>query len=279
LLAGAGLIGATVWLWVAKRPVVNIHVFKDRNFATGCVMIFCMAMVLYASAVIIPQLAQTVLGYTAFWAGLVLSPGSLLICFMIPLVGRALPRVQTRYLIAFGFLLLGFSLLYSHGLTPDIDFKTLAMMRAAQTIGLAFLFVPISTITYSTLPKEVNGDAAALFTMFRNLAGSIGISAASALITERTQVHLASLQPHLTPLNPAFNAYIQHVQGALHSLGVMPAEIPQRALNMAYQTWQAQSSLLAYTDVFAVTAVLSFAVIPLTLLFSPTRSGGRMPAH
>jgi DHA2 family multidrug resistance protein len=280
VLAAAGLVGAVIWLWTAKNPIVNLHILKDRNFAAGCLTIFAMAMVLYSSAVIIPQLAQTSLGYTATWAGLILSPGALLICFLIPIVGKlVMPNFQTRYIIMFGFFLLGIALVYSHGLSPTIDFDTLAKMRMAQTTGLAFLFVPISTITYTTLPKESNSDGAALFTMFRNVAGSIGIAAATALVTQRTQVRMAYLASHLTPLNGPYNALVTKTEETLRGMGVAPTELHTRALGHIYQTLQGQASVLAYMDIFAITATVSFCMIPLCLIFGRSRSGGAAPAH
>jgi DHA2 family multidrug resistance protein len=220
-----------------------------------------------------------VLGYTATWAGLILSPGALLVCLTIPLVGKIMPYVQTRYVIATGFLLLGGSLVYSHGLAPDIDFKTLALMRAAQSFGLAFLFVPISTIAYSTLPKELNGDAAALFTMFRNLAGSIGIAAATALVTERTQVRTAHLVDNLTPLSQPYNQLVARQAHTMLSQGFSPGEVHQRSVGLIYTTLQTQASVLAYMDVFALCAILAFCVVPLTLLFTASKSGGSAAAH
>ncbi len=274
VMALVGLIGAVAWLLWARNPVVNLRVFKDRNFALGSVMIFCMAAILYSSAVVIPQLAQTQLGYTATLAGYILSPGAILLCLAIPIVGRVLPIVPTKYIIAFGFLLLGGALLYSNQLTPDIDFKTLTLMRMAQTIGLAFLFVPISTITYSTLPKEQNGDAAALFTMFRNVAGSIGISAATALVTTRTQVRMAHLVPHLTPFDQPYLDLVARNKQALLGLGHAPDQAGQTAVNMVFTTLRNQASILAYADVFLICAVVAFATIPLALLFSGVRPGG-----
>ncbi len=274
IIAFLALLGAVLWLWNAKQPVVNIRVFKDRNFTMGCVMIFAMAIVLYSSAVIIPQLAQEVLGYTATWAGLILSPGALLVCCAIPVVGRVMPYVQTRHVIALGFFVLGMSLIYSHNLVPTIDFRTLAEMRAFQTLGLAFLFVPISTIVYSTLPKNLNGDAAALFTMFRNLAGSIGIAAATALVTQRTQVRMSYLGTHLNPFNQNYTDMIDRNAQTMLSYGFNPDGAHQRAISMAYTNLRSQASLLAYTDVFAVCAILAFCVVPLTFIFSPSRSGG-----
>jgi DHA2 family multidrug resistance protein len=162
LLSFLGIAGAIGWLLTTARPVLNIRVLANRNFALGVTMIGAMAFVLYSSAVVVPQFAQQVIGYTATDAGLILSPGGVVIIMLIPFVTRSMPYVPTRYLIAIGFAMLGLSLVYSSILVPDISFKHLAIIRAAQTAGLAFLFVPISTIAYSTVPRDMNGDAAAL---------------------------------------------------------------------------------------------------------------------
>ena len=152
-------------------------------------------------------------------------------------------------------------------------------MRSAQSFGLAFLFVPISTIAYSTLPKELNGDAAALFTMFRNLAGSIGIAAATALVTERTQVRTAHLVGNLSPLSRQYNQLVDQQAHTMLSQGFPPGVVHQRSIGLVYTTLQTQASVLAYMDVFAMCAILAFCVVPLTLLFKTSKSGGTPAAH
>ncbi len=218
-LSAVGIIGSIIWLLTARRPVVSLEVFKDRNFAMSCVCIAAMAAVLYAGAVIIPQFTQTLIAYDATWSGLILSPGGLLIIFLIPFVNMIMPRVQTRFLIALGFFVMGAAFFYSSGLTLQIDFYTLVVMRVFQTAGLAFLFVPISTIAYSNIPRELNGDATALFVMLRNVFGSIGISVSSALIISRAQVHQAYLSQWATPLNNAFNDLVNTYQRSLIAMG------------------------------------------------------------
>ena len=164
-----------------------------------------MGAILYASAVIIPQFAQQNLAYTATWAGLVLSPGGVMVIVLIPIVGRLMTVVQTRYVIAVGFTIMGLALLYSSTITPNIDFVTLVKMRTAQTAGLGFLFVPISTVTYLTLPRRLNGDGAALFSMFRNVFGSIGISLSTAEVTQRSQVHQTYMSQWASAVPPALS--------------------------------------------------------------------------
>ena len=268
LLAFLGIVGAIGWLLTAKKPVVNLVVMGDRNFALGVTMIAAMAFILYSSAVIIPQFAQQVVGYTATLAGLILSPGGFVIILLIPMVTRILNIVQTRHLIAIGFTMMGCSLFYSSDLTPYMSFLRLSSLRASQTAGLAFLFVPISTIAFSSLPRELNGDAAALYTMFRNVAGSIGISVSTALITQRTQVRQAYLSQWMTPFNQPYNTLVQHNQAALLASGHAAATTQSTAVGVVYQTFLTQASVLAYTDVFQICAIGAFCIVPLTFLFS-----------
>jgi DHA2 family multidrug resistance protein len=266
-LAAVGAAVAVGWLLYAAKPVVDIRVLKDRNFAVGCCAIACFAMILYGSAILIPQLAQQHLGYTATLAGLVLSPGALGIILAIPLVGLMMPHVQTRYL------------LYSRNIAADIDFRHLVWLRAAQAMPLAFLFVPASVLAYQTVPQRLQGDAAALFTMFRNVAGSVGISVSTALITSRTQSHMAYLSTHLSRSDSTFRNSLSQLTQAIQSLGATAGNATQAALGRTYQTLIAQAGLLAYTDVFLYCAMLAFAFIPFTFLFSPVKKAGGAPGH
>ncbi len=280
ILALLGIAGAIAWLLVAKKPVVNIRVMADRNFGLGCLMIAAMASVLYASAVVIPQLAQQQLNYTATWAGLILSPGGVVVICLIPIVGRIGSIVPLKYVIATGFFIMGCSLVYSHYLVPDIDFKTLATMRAAQSAGLAFLFVPISTIAFSTLPRTANADASALFTMFRNYFGSLAISAATALVTERSQIRQAYLVAHTSPLDRGYSMTMNQLQGDFLAQGNPAAGTARQATNWLYQQLHTQASILAYSDVFMITAAFSFMIVPFCFLMSSNTGGGSKPgAH
>ena len=231
---------------------------------------------LYASAVVIPQFAQQVIGYDATWSGLILSPGGVVVIFLIPFVTRLLKYVQTRYVIATGFFIMGCALVYSNRLVPNIDFGTLVAMRAFQTGALAFLFVPISTIAYTTLPRELNGDATALFSMFRNVFGSIGISLATAFVTQRAQTRQFYLSQYATPFHQPFNDLVASYEAAWIAMGHAAASAHQAALGRVYQLFLKQVQVLAYADVFLYCSILAFAIVPLCFLLSPQR-GGQAP--
>jgi DHA2 family multidrug resistance protein len=274
LVAFLGILGAIGWLLIARKPIVDLAVFKDRNFAGGCIMIGAMGAILYASAVIIPQFAQQTLNYTATWAGLILSPGGIAVIILIPMVGRLMTVLQTRYIIAMGFTIMGFALLFSSTITLGIDFRTLVMMRTAQTAGLAFLFVPISTVAYMTLPRRLNGDGAALFSMFRNVFGSIGISLSTAQVVQRSQVHQTYLSQWASPFYQPYQALIATYEQALRSMGRVGAVAHGVAVGRVYQAFRLQVAVLAYSDVFYYCAIVAFIVVPFCFLLSAKTGGG-----
>lgn len=274
-----GLTGAIYWLMYARKPVVEIGVVRDRNFWVSGLLMAGMAMILYGSSVVLPQLAQQDLGYTATWSGLVLSPGAILIVLTIPLVLKLMPLVQTRWIIAFGFTSLAVSMFYSSGLTPQVDFTTLVLMRSAQSIGLGFLFVPLTTIAFATIPQRLNADASALFTMFRNVAGSIGISLSTAAITEREQVRSAHLVHNMTPLNEQFNLTVERWAQSIRDFSSAVGDPLTLATGQLYQEMIVQARILAYVDVFVGLGIVAFILIPLCFLLSPVKSEGSAGAH
>ena len=278
LLAAVGAAFACAWLVYTRKPVVDLSVFKDKNFRLGSVAIASFAVILYGTAVLVPQLAQQHLGYTALLAGLVLSPGALSVIAIIPILNLIMPHVQTRFLVTFGFLLIGASMLYSSTLPPDVNFGHLVAMRIFQTAGIAFLFVPVSVLAYQSVPQRLQGDATALFTMFRNVAGSIGISLSTAAITSRTQAHMAYLAYQLTPAKANFHSAVVHLTQLIEHLGTAASAAMPKALGQIYFTQIAQAAFLAYRDVYLYGAILAFAYAPFTLLFSPLKTAARPSA-
>ena len=279
IAAAAGLLGAVGWLLSAKKPIVSLQVLGDRNFALGCFCTFALFAIVYSSAVLLPQLSQEVLNYNSTLAGLLLAPGAVAVIFIIPIVQQIMKVVPTKIIIAVGFMAIGSGLVYSTRLFPTIDFETLALMRIAQSAGIALLFVPISTISYITLPKELNGDAAALYTMFRNVSGSIGISLSTAEITQRTQIRSAYLTDHLNPFDQGYNRTIESIQQNLLSTGHAAATTMSTATGQVYQMLRIQASVLAYSDVFAFCAIGAFCVVPFAFLFSNVKAKGGGGGH
>jgi MFS transporter, DHA2 family, multidrug resistance protein len=279
LLSAIGFLFGIVYLYYARHPIVDLRVYADRNFTLGSLQIAIMGLVLYASAVLIPEFAQEQLGYTATWAGLVLAPGAVVLVMLIPVVSRVLGWVPGKYVIAFGGFALGAALLYSRNIVPDLDFYHLMLLRGAQTAGLAFLFVPISTIAYATLPQSLNGDATALFNMARNVFGGIGISISSAIVTSYQQVNQQSVIANLTPTNQPYQVLLQRIEQALVNTGHSFAQAVKMAPGQVVGEIQTQVAVLSYMDVFFITACMAFVMVPTALLMSggkPQSSGAGM---
>ena len=199
---------------------------------------------------------------------------------LIPIVTVLVEVVQTRYVIAFGFLVLGFGLIFTSTIiTPDVDFRTLVMARTIQSAGFGFLLVPINTVAFLTLPRDLNNDGAALFAMFRNVSGSIGISLATAAITERTQVHQSYLSQWTTPLYQPFETLIATYEQALRAMGRAGSAVRDDAIGQMYQVFRVQAAVLAFADIFMYAAIVAFIMIPVSFLVAPITCGPKPTPH
>ncbi|MCX2560138.1 DHA2 family efflux MFS transporter permease subunit [Acetobacter farinalis] len=278
VLAVLGIGGAVLWLLHTDKPAVDLRVFKDRNFAVGTAMMGAMGALLYASAIIVPQFAQQVMGYTATLSGLILSPGGIAVIILIPIVGRLMSFTSVRNVIALGFGLMGVSLFFSAHLAPALDFRHLVLYRMSQTACLAFLFVPLSTIAYSTIPERLNADASALFSMSRNVLGSLAISGATALLTERKQAHQSYMTQWMTPYHQPYNDYLTQAQNAGMNRGMTEDTARAVAQHVQYQEFSRQVSMLTYNEVFMILGIGAFLCVPFCFLFSNMRGGGKPTA-
>ena len=189
VLAAISLGVFIYWELQHPHPVVNLRLFRNRNFVACNLLMFLLGAVLLGTTVLIPQFLQTLIGYTAQKAGEVLTPGGFALIMLLPFVGFMVSKVDPRYLIAFGFTLSGLTLIQLSHLSLDIDFQTAIWWRIDQAASLAFLFVPINTIAYIGIAKEENNQVSALVNLMRNLGSSVGISIFATMLERRQQVH------------------------------------------------------------------------------------------
>jgi DHA2 family multidrug resistance protein len=279
VLAAVGLVGAVTWLLRGRQPIVNLRVFKNRNFALGNIMMSANAMVLYGSMILLPEMTETQLGYTATWAGYLLSPGGLATIVTLVVVSRLMKFIAPQRLISAGFLIIAGSFYASSRINGDVDFGTLAILRLVQSVGIGCLFAPISLIAYSTMVAQMNADAAALFAMIRNVSGSIGIALATALVTATSQSNQAQLTGHLTPLDQPYVALLAGYAHKLVDQGMSAAAAAQAASGIVLQTLSRQAALLAYTDVFAYYSIAAVLGSLLPFLIRPVRKALTLPAE
>ncbi len=197
----------------------------------------------------------------------------MIIC-LIPIVGKLMGVVQVRYLIACGFFIMGLALFYSAQLVPTTSYAELVRYRVFQTSALAFLFVPLSTIAYSTLPKELNSDASAMFSMSRNYIGSLAISLATAAVTETKQVRQSLMAHWSSDYNANGQDYLNTVQKVAVDAGLPSPAAHQFAVHSYYQSFMQQVSMVAYNQTFMVIGIMAFCVVPFCFLLSPMAKKG-----
>jgi len=221
----------------------------------------------------LPQYEQTLLGYTAEKAGETLSVGAIAIVPVMPVVGWLLKKVAARWLVAAGFALSTYALHVMTQIEPGVAFSTLTGWRVLQALGLALLFVPITTSMYVGLPPERNEEAAALLNLARNLGGGVGISLIETLLARRTQAHQSVLVEHATVFDRAYRATIQAIE---HGVGASPS-LARLGAGRVYQELQRQALALAYVDVMRVLAVIGGVAVLVALLLK-ANPPGRGPA-
>jgi DHA2 family multidrug resistance protein len=253
VLSAISIVALVIWELREKHPILELRLLGIRNLGMSFGMMFVLGFVLFGTTVLLPQFLQTLMGYSATQAGETLSPGGLVVILLLPLVGQLLGKIDARWLIAFGFVCTALAMHHMTNLSLEIDFHTAMMYRIYQSIGLAFLFVPINTIAYVGVPPEKNNQVSALLNVARNLGGSIGISLAITTIFRRAQFHQTRLVEHVT-------------------------QLPQRGpLAQLYAGVQRQAATLGYIDVMWLMAVIAACMLPLVLLMRKSQ-GARM-AH
>jgi DHA2 family multidrug resistance protein len=235
--------------------------------------------VLLGTTILVPQFLQTVLGYTAQKAGEALTPGGFALLMLLPLVGFLVGKLDARWLIAFGFLLSGLTLIQLSHLSTDLDFQTAMWWRIDQTACLAFLFVPINTISYVGVPVEQNNQVSAMVNLMRNIGSSVGISVFATMLERRQQVHQNFLSAHIHSGNTVYQNYVDHLARYLATTGSNLVQAKLQALGYVNQSMQQQAAVLAYIDVVWIFVLASFAAVPVVFLAKRNKPGQAAMDH
>ena len=236
-----------VWEWGHPRPVMNLRLYRIKNFAIGNILMFLLGFILLSSTQLVPQLTETLLGYDAETSGLALALGGMATIGLMPVAGFITGRiVPPKWLMIGAFLEIGFSLLLQSTITPDVSFGTLSFFRLLQVIAMPFLFIPISAACYVGVPPKNNGEASALMNQMRNIGSSVGISFVTAMLAWRTQFHHARLSESITPYS------------SLHGMTV--SQIAPLVQN--------QAAFMSYLDMFHIVAMMALVCWPIILFLS-----------
>jgi MFS transporter, DHA2 family, multidrug resistance protein len=267
-------IALIFWEFHAERPLIDLRLFKFKNFALCAFLMLLTGGLLNATTVLQPQFLQQDLGYTATIAGLSLSGGGLVLLLAMPMAGQLVSRFPARNLIAMGFVIFAVGYFYTaRNLSLLISFGFASKLRVVQIIAIPFVFISVTTAAYFGIPPEKNNQVSGLINFVRNIGGSILISLTNALVTERSQWHQDQLLKHTAQSSAVFQ---QRVDALRHTLDMTAGKANGLALaqGQLYSQLQAQTAALAYVDVYYVLGFAAVLMIPLAFLLDKNQPGG-----
>ena len=271
VIAGVGLLVFLYREWNSKHPIIDLSLYGKRNFAMSQIVMVAIGAALYSTTVMIPQFLQEVLGYSATDAGMALSAGALVLIVLLPIVGFIGQKVDPRLMITFGFCLLTFGIWRIGNLNLGIAFGNAVSWRVIMVLGMPFLFVPISVMSYVGVPQDKNNEVSGLTAFARNIGGSIGVSFISTMLIRRAQTHQQFLSANVYGGSPRYQAMQQGLAGALQNRGFSAADAARHATARIYEMMMQQATVLAYVDTVHILVIMTACLIPIGYLMKRPR--------
>jgi DHA2 family multidrug resistance protein len=264
----------------AENPIVNLKTFKNRTFSTGNIIMFFAFFNLLGSIVLLPIYLQTLMGYNATLAGMVLGPGGLATLIALPIAGRLVTKVNPKSILALGIMIASYSTYLMSKFNLLADFTTIIWPRVVLGVGMAFIFIPLTTLIMSRIKKEEMGNATAIFNLLRNLGGSFGVAFIVTMQTRRAQFHQTHLIEHLTPFDRNYQISVDHASQILKYRDFSSGLANHSGLGLIYEKLLRQASMISFNDAFHLLSVLTILTIPLVLLMRrPKDVGPRAGLH
>jgi DHA2 family multidrug resistance protein len=266
VIAVTALVLAIWWELQHRDPVVELRLLGNRNFAIACAMFFLFGFLIFGSTALIPEMLQSIYGYDATNAGLVLMPGALVAAALAPVVARLMRKVSSKVLAAFAFITLAASMWHFANLSLAASYRTETWARVYQGFALAFLFIPVSQIAYSYLPADKNNKASSIMNLFRNLGGDFGISFVTTMLVRREQFHQHVLVSHLSAADAPVRNTISSLGGYLANQGVSTPDGIKQAYGMMANAMSQQAAMLSFLDCFWLLGFVAIIGLPLALM-------------
>lgn len=261
------------------QPIVNLRLFRDISFSSGNFIMFIVGFCLYGSIVMIPMFLQTLMGYSATMAGLVMAPGGIATLLAMPVVGVLVQRLDGRMIVLAGLLIGGWSMFVMQGFNLEASYWTFVWPRILLGLAMAMIFVPLITITLSTIPKEEMGNATGMNNLLRNIGGSVGIATSATLLSRVSQFYQTNLAAHVNPYSPTVQLKWSELQQGAMAKGIDAVTSQKTALGILYGIVQKQAGMLAYNYIFWVIGIAFLAVIPFLLLLKKLKGSGSVAMH
>jgi DHA2 family multidrug resistance protein len=273
IIAVICLVALVVWELHTKEPIIDVRLFKNLNFATSSLMMFMVGAASFSTTVLMPQFLQSLMGYTAETAGMVLSAAAFLLLIELPIVGQLTGRIQARYLMAFGWAALTVSMFLStQRIDLQISFASATWLRIAQYLPMGFIFIPATMVAYLGLPQEKSNAVAGLINFVRNMGSSVGTSAVTTVLARRAQFHQAMLASNTNLDNPAFRDSAASLAQQLQRAGVYQPQT--QAYSRLYGQVQNQAATLSYIDTFWILGIAAAVMFLLSFLLKKNNPRG-----
>ncbi len=266
ITAGVLLTVFVFWEWNHEDPIVDLKLLRNRNFGTAVFLQFVLGMVLFGSTVLIPQFLQNLLGYTAERSGMVLSPAGFMMMVTMFIAGRIIGKIDPRLLVTIGYLITAAGLYNLTRLDLNVSFGSVTLWRMYQVLGLAFIFIPISTLNYVGVPQEKNNQISSFSNFARNLGGSVGTAMLTTFLARSSQVYQQDLARHVIPGSLAYENYLAQTQAGLTRLGQGATNASNLAFGRAYQQMVQQASMLSYKNAFFILSMTILCLAPLPFI-------------
>jgi DHA2 family multidrug resistance protein len=266
LVSVAAFAGFIAWEFYVEHPLVDLRVFKNRNFTIGLILMTSLAAILYGTTAQLPLFLQTLMGYPALQAGYAMSPRGVAAFITTFFVGRLVGKMRMRWMLCIGFVTLAYSSFLLASINLDVGMGNVIWPSIINGIAISFIFVPLTTTTMSQLGQAQIGNASGLYNLMRNLGGSIGIAFVTTMLARGAQAHQALMVGNLTATDAAFR---QQFAAAKRVLGHQtdPVTATRQAYNAVYSLLDQQAHLWAFVDNFYLFGLLALAGIPLVFLF------------
>jgi DHA2 family multidrug resistance protein len=279
IIAAVTLVSLVIHLLTTDDPVVDLRVFKERSYAVGVFLMSVVGFVLYGSMVLLPVMLQTLLGYPPLQAGIAMAPRGIGSFFMMPITGLMTGRFDARKLLAAGLFVGGLTLLWLSVLNLQAGYWDIFWPQLLQGVGMSLLFVPLTTVSMDSIPREKMGNATSLFNLMRNIGGSVGIAMTGTMLARNNQKTTSMLGSNVTAFDPSSQSILYQLKAGFMAAGADITTATERAYAAVFGMVQRQATMVSFVSIFQLLGVLFLAIIPLVLLMKRPKSRAPIAAH
>jgi DHA2 family multidrug resistance protein len=280
VIAAVALVALVLHQLKSTRPIIDLHLFKDRTYATGVFLMTVLGFVLYGSLVLLPVMLQTLFGYSSLEAGKAMAPRGVGSMLVMPIVGYLTAHFDPRKMLAFGLAIGGVTLLWLGQLNLNAGYWDIFWPQFLQGAGMALLFVPLTTVSMATIARERMGYATSMFNLMRNVGGSVGIAVTATMVQRQRQIIGATLGVHVSAYDPVTQSMFEQIRNGMIAAGSDVVTATQRTYIVLHGMLLQQASMVSFVMLFRWLGAIFLLMLPLVLLMrKPSAGGEAVAAH